>query len=119
MDGDLSGSVRAGQLNTVARGKYEVIHYIDDPDTPPFTPKRKEEWKTERRPIDKGGQGQVFLQKIICGGRFHTQRAVKKIPLAQGNGGKKRLRRELEAITQFSQAKVFQLPCLAYGYLQK
>lgn len=114
-DDDLARAVRANRLITVFPRKHELIHLIDDPDAPPATPRREEHWRTEKRAVGKGGQGQVFLQTCINGGRSHTRRAVKKIPIAQESGGRKRYMRELRAITQFSRRNVRKtsLSCLA------
>jgi hypothetical protein len=106
MEDDLARAVRANRLITSFPRKYELIHLIDDPDAPPATPRREEHWRTEKRAVGRGGQGQVFLQTCITGGRFHTQRAVKKIPIAQESGGRKRYMRELRAITRFSRTNV-------------
>jgi hypothetical protein len=105
MDDALPESVRDNKLETRFPRKYEVIHLIDDPGLPPSAPPRQEHWRSGKRPIGGGGQGQVYLQTCIAGGRHHTHRALKMIHLQDG-GGRRRYTRELEAITRFSHARV-------------
>jgi hypothetical protein len=102
MDDNLSDVVRDSKLRT----RYEkphTIHLFDDPDSPPFSARRREQWKKDRT-IGHGGQGRVVLQTCTGGSRGYTQRAVKMIPLQEG--GRRRYLRELEAILKFSHDKV-------------
>ncbi|KAI8650992.1 Protein kinase domain-containing protein [Fusarium keratoplasticum] len=101
MDDNLSDLVRDSKLRT----RYEkphTIHLFDDPDAPPFSARRREQWKKDRT-IGHGGQGRVVLQTCTGGSRGYTQRAVKMIPLQEG--GRRRYLRELEAILKFSHDK--------------
>ncbi|KAJ3459828.1 hypothetical protein MRS44_015901 [Fusarium solani] len=101
MDDNLSDLVRDSKLRT----RYEkphTIHLFDDPDSPPFSARRREQWKKDRT-IGHGGQGRVVLQTCTGGSRGYTQRAVKMIPLQEG--GRRRYLRELEAILKFSHDK--------------
>ncbi|KAL6406336.1 CAMK protein kinase [Ilyonectria robusta] len=105
MEDELPDYVRDYKLETTFPKKREVVHIYDDPDAPPSSQRRLECWKRDKRPIGRGGQGQVFLQTCINGSRHYTHRAVKTIPLQDG-GGRRRYIRELETIVKFSHDKV-------------
>ncbi|VUC21058.1 unnamed protein product [Clonostachys rosea] len=99
------GALQDYKLQTQeAENSRYVTHFVDDPDQPPLAPPRVEVWKTSRSPIGKGGQGQVYLQNCVRGGRHHEQRAVKTIPCG-GKAGTKRHVRELETMVKFSHQK--------------
>ncbi|KAF4955419.1 hypothetical protein FSARC_11851 [Fusarium sarcochroum] len=102
MDETLSDVVRDYRLTT-QYDENSTIHFHDDPDAPPFSPRRLERWKTVRT-LGYGGQRQVDLEVCIDGGRYHTERAVKKIRL-QGDKSKRRYEHELAAIVKFSHDK--------------
>ncbi|KAH8656798.1 kinase-like domain-containing protein [Ilyonectria robusta] len=104
MEHELPDYVRDYKLETTFPKKREVVHIYDDPDAPPSSQRRLECWKRDKRPIGRGGQGQVFLQTCINGSRHYTHRAVKIIPLQDG-GGRRRYIRELETIVKFSHDK--------------
>ncbi|KAK0722599.1 kinase-like domain-containing protein [Lasiosphaeria miniovina] len=89
------------ELNLGFPKKRVVVHLYDGPDAPPSSPRRLEYWKSEKQPIGYGSQGRVFLQKCISGSRLYTQRAVKMIPLQEGNG-RRRYVRELQIVIKFS-----------------
>ena len=105
MEDDLPAHVRDYRLETHSPKKRVVVHVYDDPDAPPSAPRRSEWWKSEKRPIGSGGQGQVFLQTCTSGGRLYTHRAVKVIPLQQGSA-RQRYLRELQTIVKFSHDRV-------------
>ena len=102
---ELPEAVRDNRLETIFTKRYEVIHLIDDPDAPPSAPPRREQWKSEKKPVGRGGQGQVYIQRCISGPSADAQRAVKMIPHQEG-GGRRRYIRELTAVTRFSHARV-------------
>ncbi|CAG9977323.1 unnamed protein product [Clonostachys byssicola] len=84
-----------------AQNSRYVTHIVEDPDQPPSAPSRVEVWKTSRVPIGEGGQGKVYLQTCVSGGRHHKLRALKTIQ-CDGEAGKKRQVRELETMVKFS-----------------
>ncbi|CAG9956842.1 unnamed protein product [Clonostachys rosea f. rosea IK726] len=88
----------------IAQNSRYVTHVVEDPDQPPSAPSRVEVWKTSRFPIGEGGQGQVYLQTCVSGGRHHEKRALKSIQY-DGDAGKKRQVRELETMVKFSHQK--------------
>ncbi|CAH0045859.1 unnamed protein product [Clonostachys solani] len=81
-----------------------VTHIVEDPDQPPSAPSRVELWETSRFPIGEGGQGRVYLQTCVSGGRHHKLRALKTIK-CDGDAGTKRQVRELETMVKFSHKK--------------
>lgn len=82
-----------------------VTHIIHDPDLPPSTPPRSEQWERDREPIGEGGQGRVYLQRCTSGARHYNLRAVKIIRY-QDDHGKHRYLRELETMIRFSHRNV-------------
>jgi len=93
--------------------KRRIVHVYDDPDAPPGSQRRRETWKSSKRPIGSGGQGCVFLHTCTSSTNgTHsnrpaiTQRAVKMIPLQLGSGGRQRYDQELATMIKFSHAKV-------------
>lgn len=103
MGESLSDLVRDYRLTTRFEGVF-TIHQQIDPDTPPRSPHRQERWKKVRT-LGRGGQGEVVLETCIEGGRYFTERAVKKVPLVEGHS-ERHYRRELKAIVKFSHDKV-------------
>ncbi|KAF4337488.1 CAMK kinase [Fusarium beomiforme] len=99
MDETLSDLVRDYKLVTRHEGVF-TIHFHSDPDAPPSSPCRQERWRRVRT-LGRGGQGEVILQTCIEGGRYFTERAVKRIRLQNGNS-KQHYKRELESIVKFS-----------------
>jgi len=102
MDNNLSDLIRDYKLCTRFE-KPHTIHLFNDPDAPPSSPQRLEQWK-KNRTLGHGGQGRVVLQTCTRGSRGYAQRAVKMIPLKEG--GRREYLRELEAIIKFSHDKV-------------
>lgn len=104
----LSQAVRDHQLTArIGKSPRYVIHDIRDARLPPSAPPSPQTWKSDKKPIGKGGQGRVFLQKCIGGAQTHdaTERAVKVIPY-QSHDEKQRYRRELETLVRFSHQRV-------------
>lgn len=101
----LPGAVLDYQLDTRGSTRRHVTHVIYDPDLPPSAPPRFELWERDKEPIGEGGQGRVFLQRCMSGGRHYTIRAVKVIR-SEDEGGKHRYLRELEAMIRFSHQNV-------------
>lgn len=85
--------------------KRRIVHIYDDPDAPPGSQRRRETWKSGRKPIGSGGQGRVFLHTCTSGNRLATHRAVKMIPLQLGSG-RQRYGQELATMIKFSHSKV-------------
>lgn len=106
MAGRLPEALLDYQLDTqLGENRRYITHIVQDADQPPSTPPRIETWKTAKRPVGTGGQGQVFLQKCVAGARHYHARAVKIVPCF-GDAGKKRYLRELDAMVRFSHEKV-------------
>lgn len=105
MEDSLPDIVRDYKIETRFISRREVAHVYDDPNAPPSSQQYEEYWKSEKRPIGSGGQGQVYLQKCFGGRQIGAVRAVKVIPF-EGAGGKRRYLRELEAIIKFSHPRV-------------
>ncbi|KAH7162374.1 kinase-like domain-containing protein [Dactylonectria estremocensis] len=118
MENNLLRHVRDYKLETRFPKKREVIHIYDDPDAPPSSQQRLECWKSEKRPIGVGGQGEVFLQTCTSGGRHYTHRAVKMIRLQDG-GARRRYIRELETIAKFSHDKYSKYFVKFLGWYEK
>ncbi|KAH7109723.1 kinase-like domain-containing protein [Dactylonectria estremocensis] len=117
MADDLPDLLRDYKLETRFPRKRRIIHIYDDPDAPPSSQQREEYWKSEKRPIGRGGQGRVFLQTCTSGSRRYTQRAVKIIPLQNG-GGRRRYIRELETIIKFSHDKYSKYVAKSLGWYE-
>ncbi|KAH7019604.1 kinase-like domain-containing protein [Ilyonectria destructans] len=118
MEDELLDHVRDYKLETTFPKKREIVHIYDDPDAPPASQRRLECWKSDKRPIGRGGQGQVFLQTCTSGSRHYTYRAVKIIPLQDG-GGRRRYVRELETIVKFSHDKYSKYFVKSLGWYEK
>ncbi|KAH7161168.1 kinase-like domain-containing protein, partial [Dactylonectria macrodidyma] len=78
MEDELPDHVRDYKLEATFPKKREIVHFYDDPDAPPSSQRRLECWKSDKRPIGRGGQGQVFLQTCTSGSRHYTHRAYSK-----------------------------------------
>ncbi|UPL00158.1 hypothetical protein LCI18_011092 [Fusarium solani-melongenae] len=112
MDNNLSDLIRDYKLWTRFE-KPHTIHLFNDPDAPPSSPQRLEQWK-KNRTLGHGGQGRVVLQTCTRGSRGYAQRAVKMIPLKEG--GRREYLRELEAIIKFSHDKYAKHFAKTMGY---
>ncbi|KAJ4172892.1 hypothetical protein NW754_003097 [Fusarium falciforme] len=112
MDNSLSDLIRDYKLWTRFE-KPHTIHLFNDPDEPPSSPQRLEQWK-KNRTLGHGGQGRVVLQTCTRGSRGYAQRAVKMIPLKEG--GRREYLRELEAIIKFSHDKYAKHFAKTMGY---
>lgn len=97
--------VRDFQLAIHCISKRGVTHVCDDPDAPPSSQRHLERWSSEKRPIGGGGQGRVFLQKC-SNSNSGSHRAVKEIPLQEGNKKRQYYLRELETMARFSHSRV-------------
>lgn len=101
MDDDLPEHVRDFKLETRYSGRGQIVHFVNDPEAPALSAKVKEYWEREKRPIGRGGQGQVALQLCISGPQKNARRAVKKIPL-EDSATKRRYITELKTNIKFS-----------------
>ncbi|KAH6870970.1 kinase-like domain-containing protein [Thelonectria olida] len=118
MEDELPDHVRDYKLETTFPRKREIVHIYNDTNAPPSSQRRFEHWKSDKRPIGRGGQGRVFLQTCTSGGRYYTHRAVKIIPLQDG-GGRRRYIRELETIVKFSHDKYSKYFVKSLGWYEK
>lgn len=103
MTDEISDIVRDYKLETELLKRY-TVHKFNDPDAPPSSAQRSEYWEYSQS-LGYGGQGKVILQKCVKGIRHHTERAVKIIPLRDGNHGHRYVQ-ELETIIKFSHDRV-------------
>ncbi len=99
---DLPELARDSHLVTKPTPGY-TIHFFAE--TPTVT--RQEVWKREKR-IGEGGSGIVWLETCVRGQEPGKDklRAVKVIPIREGQSTVAEFARELEALAKFSQRKV-------------
>ncbi|KAM0351145.1 hypothetical protein ACHAPU_002929 [Fusarium lateritium] len=76
-----------------------------------MSPPRRERWE-KVKPLGRGGQGEVVLERCVGGLRNLTERAVKKIPIERGDP-RQIYKRELATIIKFSHDKVSGVPSTA------
>ncbi|KAF5658588.1 CAMK kinase [Fusarium heterosporum] len=54
-----------------------TVHLHDDPEAPPMSPPRRERWEIVK-PLGRGGQGEVVLERCVGGLRNLTERAYSR-----------------------------------------
>ncbi|EXK79196.1 serine/threonine protein kinase [Fusarium oxysporum f. sp. raphani 54005] len=114
---DLPHHVRDFKITTRILDNRNVIHFLDDPEAPPFAPKLEQHWEREKHPVGRGGQGRVYLQTCTKGPAKGTIRAVKTLKLQQDNQ-RQRYVSELSTIARFSHQKYSKYFVKTLGYYE-
>lgn len=83
----------------------QVTQLVHDASLPPSSPPRLELWEREKRPVGRGGQAPVYVQKCTAEGREQERRAVKYIPY-HDTTGRQRYLQELATMVEFSHERV-------------
>lgn len=106
MSHPISETVLRYQLEIQQGSRRRVTQIVHDPLLPPSAPPRLETWESQKQPIGKGGQGNVFLQSCTSAGPRQNQCRALKVIRCQDGDRQRRYMREIEIMAKFSDERV-------------